>query len=193
MRLAAAAILAAAILLVSGCGSTPSDGHFASEQFRFSVSYDPAKMDANVESAGTRENSHWSWPGAGRIDGDTLMFRVVMKDPSSVSGVERGDVTFLAVKTSRSPEPPTLAAFKDEPRMRDLRTEGFITSEPRAVTLNGLPAFRWAYRMLGLDVVNYTVYIDGLVYDINIRAATSRWEAVDAPLNAVAESFTVAR
>jgi uncharacterized protein YceK len=189
----AAVVLAAAILVMSGCGSTASDGHFASEQFRFSVSYDPAKMDADVISAGTREDSHWSWPGAGRIDGDTFMFRVVLKDPTSVSSVERGDVTFLAVKTPRAAEPPTLAAFRDEPRMRDLRTEGFLTSEPRAVTLNGLPAFRWAYRMLGLDVVNYTVYAGGLVYDINVRSATKRWASVQVPLNAVAESFTVVR
>jgi hypothetical protein len=193
LRLAAAAILVVAMLVMSGCGSTPRDGHFASEPFRFSISYDTAKTDANVESAGTREDSHWSWPGAGRIDGDTLMLRVVMKDPASVNSVERGDVTFVAVKPASALEPPTLAAFKSEPGMRDLRTEGLLTSEPRTVTLNGLPAFRWAYRMLGLDVVNYTVYAGGLVYDINVRAATKRWASVEAPLNAVAESFTVVR
>jgi len=199
----ALAILAA-VLLLAGCASgahpaaTPSSqsATFTSRALGFSVAYDPSTFVASVNGAYGGHNRESRWPGIGNVRADQLLLVVVLKGPSSLLRPLRGEVQVTALKPTHALNPPTLAAFTAEMNMRRARANGWLTGLPRAVRLNGLPAFRYDGQFHNAETpattsVTYTVYHGSFIYVLRLEAPTKRWLMVATQLNAVAQTFKV--
>lgn len=181
-----------------------STATYTSAAFHFAISYDAsllaAHIDQSISSAG-----QWLIPGVGRVKGPTQVLDIIVKSPASLPVSDRGEFELTAVGPIRQLQPPTLAAFSRESYLRSLAS--WVTSNPQAVRLNGLHAFRYSMRLtpgafkgasflpspsptaVSVTTLDYVVYHDGLVYYMNLEAPTPRWPSVEAALTATAQSF----
>ena len=189
-------VLAATIALAA-CGSAANTGAhaarraFASPGFHYAVSYDPARFSAAVDRDASGVGLDQLVPGIGKVHGDVETLIAGAKDPASLAQVTRGEFQLTALKPQRAQRRPSLAAFRREPYLRKLEAHGWVTSRPRKVALNGLPAFRYTMRFRGVTTVDYAVYDGAFIYAMNLEAPSKRWSVVGPSREAVARSFTV--
>jgi hypothetical protein len=195
-----------AVALLAGCAGgahptvtpSPRSATFTSRALGFSVAYDASAFVASVNWAYTGHDRESRWPGIGTVRADQLLLLVALKEPASLLRPLRGEVQVTALKPAHALHPPTLAAFRTETNMRWARSNGWLTGLPRAVTFDGLPAFRYDGQFHNAETpattsVVYTVFHGGFIYVVRLEAPTKRWPSVAARLNAVAQTFTVTK
>jgi hypothetical protein len=157
VRLVVFALVAAAVTLAGCAGagspspspsSTPKLTTYAAPAFRFAVTYDAGLLAGAPDRNDIAGIDQWTLPGLGKLPkARTLLYVLRARKAAGVPQASPYAVLQItAIQPSAEVPRPTLTTFRNEPYMKSLTKRNatpYWASTPVAVTLGGLPAFRF--------------------------------------------------
>ena len=197
------AILAAAVLLLAGCGGKavtpqmatpiPHAKTFTSRELRFAITYDAAKLKVEIDTFDSDITSKGGFITVDFVDRN----RSDSPRPWLVRGTMR--VFAQQMYLPRQASPPPLAAvrktltehFEGHPTMSILGAKDMQVSAVQPVTLNGLSGYRAWYTWGGGRAVHYSLYKGLYIYEIDVTVAKKVWPSIWPTYNTALHSLTV--
>lgn len=126
--------------------------------------------------------------------GDHILLVIEGKQAATGSSSKSAALQILALRTVHPLESPALAAFRREPYLKALIREGvmgYVVTPPEAVTLAGLPAFRYVMHAQGVTVTNCTVVHGKYLYNLNLVLPPKTPAPLVSSLEAALRSFRI--